>query len=164
MQRLLCLTTLAVATALINPVAAQQENRGGPPSNPATELRRLQQELRRLSATVKDLEDKLAKLEQAQQRGPAAFSTARGSFGGGGFGGGFGAGPGGASPFGGVARVVPRGEGRPEGGATSRSGPPRPGPDGPPRVRERVDLDRRLDRIVQELEQLRRELRRPPQD
>jgi hypothetical protein len=138
----------------------------GPGPNPGRpdgpDVRKLEAEMEKLSTQLKEVEARLARMQRAEAPKDGPGGDRRGDRGPGpggdrpGFGGGRGPGPG-ASGFQGFGRFGPdgpRGPGgdRGPGGGRGPAGPGRPGAGGPP------DIGRRLDRIINELEQLKKDL------
>ena len=157
MRRLLYVAALVGGLTLTGAAAAQPE-RGpmprpmGPKAGP--DSRRLEAELDRLSARLKDLEDRLGRAQRSDRPEPKAAPGDRDRRGPG-FGGGFGRGPG--DRFGG-----PGGRGFGPGFG--------PGPKGPDGGRgfgrggsggSSPDVARRLGRIIAELVQLKKDLQAP---
>jgi hypothetical protein len=162
MQSLRGMIALGVVLCMAGFATAQPRpgpgSRGSNPREPeANATQRLEAHLDQLTAKLKDIEDKLARMQSNQNRdgdprrgngfvppGPARF----GQNGGNGFGprGPIGMGPQGAPAFG---RRGPDGSPGP--------GPMGPGPGG---VSNRAsgDFERRLDRIIEELRQLQRDV------
>ncbi|MFO0810409.1 MAG: hypothetical protein U0746_17430 [Gemmataceae bacterium] len=163
MRRLMTVVALGAALGAAGPAMAQPRP-GGPAPQGDGELRKLREEIEKVRALLKDLEVKVAKVEETRRR--PAESVDRGGFGGGG----------GRPQPGGSDRPVRRepGAGPGDRGPGPRPGGPGPGNRGPgfqpggPRPRDGApssdrsrDFERRLDKIIDELEQLRRDSRRP---
>jgi hypothetical protein len=187
MRRLLSLTALSIGLCVAGSATAQPRP-GGPDRGrgDGPDLRRLEVQLEQLNAKLNELEGRLARMQQGPTRkdGPGAERPGdRGPGPGGerprfagpggdrpGFGGGRGPGPGGM----GVDRFGPDGPGGmgvgrfgpddPRGpGAGGPRGPGAGGPGGPggprgPGAGGSPDIGRRIDRIINELEQLKRDL------
>ena len=148
----------------------------GPGPNPGRpdgpDVRKLEAEMEKLSTQLKEVEARLARMQRAEAPKDGPGGDRRGDRGPGpggdrpraggpggdrpGFGGGRGPGPG-ASGFQGFGRFGPDG---PRGPGGDR-GPGRPGGDGPgrgPGAGGPPDMGRRLDHIINELEQLKKDL------
>ena len=160
MRRLVYLTALMIGLCVAGSGMAQPRT-GGPDRGrgDAPDVRRLEAQLEQLNAKLNELEARLARLQRAQTPKDAPRTERPGDrprFAGPGgdrpgFGGGRGPGPGGMG-FGRFAPDDPRGPGGDRGDRGGPGGSRGPGVSGPP------DIGRRLDRIINELEQLKNDL------
>jgi hypothetical protein len=168
MRRLIYATALTAGLCLAGTTTAQPRP-GGPDRGrgDGPDVRKLEAELEKLSAQLQELDARLSRLQQVNvpKDGPRGERSATGPGPGGrlagrpggddrpgpGFGGGRGPGPEGGRAFGGFAPGGPRGPGGGP-GARGPGGRRGPGAGGPP------DIGRRLDRIIGELEELKRDL------
>jgi translation initiation factor IF-2 len=171
MRRLICVTALTVGLCLAGTTTAQPRP-GGPDRGrgDGPDVKKLEAELEKLSAQLKDLDARLSKMQQANapKDGPRGDRSTTGPGPGGrqaggrggddrpgpGFGGGRGFGPEGGRAFDRFAPGGPRGPGGGP-GARGPGGRRGPGTGGPP------DIGRRLDRIIDELERLKKDLEAP---
>lgn len=173
MRRLICVIALSAGLCVAGTAAAQPRPGGpGPDRKDGPDVRRLEAQLERLSGQLKEMETRLARMQSppaprdeprgggAADRGPRSGGPPFGRLGDRGPGAPFsGRGPGFGRGEQGIGRFGPdgpRGSGSPGGlrgpGAGGSGGDRGPGAGASP------DIARRLDRIINELEELKRDL------
>jgi len=169
MRRLMYLTAVTVGLCVAGTGTAQPRPGGPDRGRPdGSDLRRLEARLEQLTAKLDELDARLARMQRApdpkdgsRSERPDDRGRDRPRFAGPGgdrpgFGGGRGPGPGGM----GFGRFGPDGLRGPGGGPGGR-GPGGPGGPGRPGAGESPDVARRIDRIINELEELKKELQGP---